>query len=305
VSLFDGSVFKSITTRNKFAGIAIAIATAIIFGAYPAASRAVYADGGNAVFIVIVTTIARALALYLFCVLLHKPLFKTKEDIKLSIAGGFFQTLSVLGIFSALVYLPGAVVIIIVFTQTLMLLFFMAWRREIKITVHTLATTLVALGGLSLVLNVWHQEQHLSYLGMGLAFMAAVATVIRIYIYGRLTKMRNPAIVGTEVFLFAAVFSLFLLFFEMPQAPESFAGYGWVALGCLSLILGTFGMFYGISILGSFNFSLLSKLEPIFTAIFSIVLINEFLTLSQYAGMIVVVISLIVYQYIDYKKHPR
>ena len=294
-----------ITIQNKTLGIFVTLATAVAFGAYPPAVRAVYADGGNAVFILLVTTFARALALYLFCVLLHKPIFKTKEDTKIAIIGGFFQAISVLGIFSALIYLPGPVVIIIVFTHTLMLLFFMAWRREIKITLHILAITLAALGGLSLVLNIWHQEQHLSYVGMSLAFMSAIATTFRVYIYGHLTKTRNPAIVGAEVFLIAAVFTVFSMFFEMPQPPASFEGYGWLSLGCLSLILGTFGMFYGLSLIGSFNFSLLMKLEPVFTAIFSIILINEFLIWHQYAGMLVVITSLIIYQYMDYRKYSK
>ena len=121
---------KSITTKNKTLGIFVTLATAVAFGAYPPATRAVYADGGNAVFILLVTTFARALALYLFCVLLHKPIFKTKKDTKIAIIGGFFQALSVLGIFSALTYLPGAVVIIIVFTHTLMLLFL--WHGGVK-----------------------------------------------------------------------------------------------------------------------------------------------------------------------------
>ncbi|MFH1158603.1 MAG: DMT family transporter [Pseudomonadota bacterium] len=297
---------KTAPIQNKIAGVSIAIAAAVAFGAYPPAARAVYADGGNAVFMILVTTFSRALTLNLFCLLLHKPVFKTKKDIRTALTGGFFQFLSISGILSALAYLPGAVVIVIVFTHTLMLLFFMAWRGEIKITAQTLVTTLAALGGLSLVLNIWQQqEQHLSYLGMGLAFMAAVAAMSRVYVYGHLTKTRNPAIVGAEAFLIAAAFTLLVLFFKMPHAPASFAGYGWASLGCLSLILGTFGMFYGISILGSFNFSLLLKLEPIFTAIFSVVLINEVLSWHQYAGMLVVIASLIVYQYIDYKKRPK
>ncbi|MCK4945268.1 MAG: DMT family transporter [Alphaproteobacteria bacterium] len=296
---------KSKTIQNNILGIVITIATAIAFGAYPPTVRAVYADGGNAVFILLVTTFARALALYLFCILFHKPLFKTKEDTKIVIIGGFLQALGIFGIFSALTYLPGAVVIIIVFTHTLMLLFFMAWRREIKITLHTLAVTLAALGGLSLVLNIWHQEQHLSYVGMSLAFIAAIAITFRVYIYGHLTKTRNPAVVGAEVFLIATVFAMLSMFFEMPQPPASFEGYGWLSLGCLSLILGTFGVFYGISLIGSFNFSLLSKLEPVFTAIFSIILINEFLSWHQYAGILVVITSLIIYQYMDYRKRSK
>lgn len=146
------------------------------------------------------------------------------------------------------------------------------------------------------MLDIWH-PQNLNLVGIGIAFIAAIATVIRLYVFGNQTKSRNPAIVGAEVFLFAAFFALLLPIFSSPVLPTTVVGYGWAVLSCISLVLGTFGMFYGIAILGAFEYSLLCKIEPIFTAIFSAVLIHEYLLWHQYVGMAVVLGSLALYKF--------
>lgn len=284
-------------------GIVMAITTAIVFGVYPAAMRAAYAHGANASFMVIAATWSRALMLTFFCVIKGKALFQTRRDFKSAVTGGFFQAVSVLSIVSALLFLPGPLVILIVFTHTLMLLFYMALRREILLDTFTVCSTVVALFGLSLVLDVFHQQPTGNFIGMGLSFLAALATVSRLYIYGHQTKVRNPVVVGAENFLLAACFVLPSALVSKPQVATSLAGNLDALLACASLSLGTFGMFYGISILGSFRWSLFSKLEPVFTSVFSMLLLGEILKAQQYTGMLIVVGSLAFYQFIDQKRH--
>jgi drug/metabolite transporter (DMT)-like permease len=281
---------------NKKIGILLAVICAIAYGAYPAFSRSVYLGGGNAAFLIMATTFARALGLVLFCFFSRKPIFQTRVDIKEACVGGFFQAITIIGVFAALKYMPGPIVTIIVFTHTLMLLFFLAWRGEIKLNLLMIATTVAALTGLCMVLTIWHPRE-LSVIGIGLAFVSAVAITGRSYVYGKLTKTRNPAVVGAEAFLVAALIVLFLPLFSEPHLPSSIMGYVWASLCCLAFVVGTFGTFYGIAILGSFEFSLLCKLEPVFTALFSATLVREILSWPQYVGMLVVLVSLAAYQY--------
>jgi drug/metabolite transporter (DMT)-like permease len=292
------------TANKKSLGIFIAIAAAIIHGCWPIATRAVYADGGNATFMIIASTFARALSLCLFCFLLRKPIFQTRRDIKLAATGGFFQTLSIICLFGSLLYLPGPVAIIVLYTHTLMLLFFMAWRREIKLNALIVLTTLAALIGLSFAVDIWH-PQKISLIGLCLALISAIATMSRLYVYGHQTQTRDPAIIGAETFLFTALFALPVVLFSAPHLPATFGGIGWAILGCAVLAIGTFGMFYGIAFIGSFQYSLISKLEPLFTALFSAVLIHEVLHSSQYVGMALLMSSLVLYQYGAGKKQGK
>jgi drug/metabolite transporter (DMT)-like permease len=290
--------------QNKLrTGMIVAMIAGVLFGLFPASLRASYLEGATSAFAIILTTWVRALSMTAFCAATRTPLFPTRSIAKQAVVGGFFQCISIFGIVGALAYIPGPLVIIIVFSHTLMLLFFMAWRGEIKLDIVNIATTVIALIGLSMVLDIWHTQAHAKLIGMALAFMSALATVSRLYVYEHQTKDRNPIAVGAENFLVAAVLSFGIMFFQPPHAPTSLVGYLYTAAGCVSLTGGTFCMFYGISLLGSFQWSLFSKIEPVFTAIFSVLILKEVLAVYQYAGIAIVIGSLLAYQIIRQRQN--
>lgn len=282
-------------------GLLLTVITAVLYGFYPSAIRTVYAEGGNTVFVILATTFTRMLVLLGFTHYAGQRIFQTKTDVRNAITGGFLQALTIIGIFASLVYLPGPLVIIIVFTHTLMLLFYMAARGEMKLTANALFASVVALLGLSFVLDIWH-PQSLNWIGIGLAFASALGTGARMYFYGHLTRSRPPAVVGAESFIVACLLVLLCLTVQMPTLPHTPAALAWAVAGCLSIGLATLSMLYALSLLGTFQTSLLAKMEPLFTAIFAALLIGELLKPTQYAGMALVLASLAAYQWIDHRK---
>lgn len=283
-------------------GTIIAVLSAIMFGLYPAATRAFYADHGNVALAVIISSWIRAASLTGYCAFRRVPLFPTKAITRQAIIGGLFQTISVLGILGGCAFIPGPVVLIILFTHTLMLLFFMAVRGEIKLDALNSLSALMALIGLVFVVDLWGQHDVKNWWGVALAFMAALATVSRLYVYQHQLVGRDSAAVGAENFIFCAFFSLIIAAVQTPQMPAGWYGWFWIFMASASLSLATFGMFYGISLLGSFQWSLFSKIEPIFTSLFSIFILGEYLKPSQYAGMVLVLGSLVFYQWFSQKK---
>lgn len=280
-------------------GLFFALLSAAAFGIYPSAARFAYADGANLTFIVLLTTGMRMLVFWAFCGLMQKRIFARRQDIHRSAAGGFLQAVSVACVFGALLYIPGPVMIITVFTYPLMLLFLMSWKGEVKMDGLTLTATFAAFTGLTLVLDLWSGNHLYNAMGMGLSFAAALATAVRLFVHAHELKTRSPAIVGAENFIFAVIFLLPLCFFMMPQAPASLAGFGIALVGAVTQGAASLSMFYGIAALGAFRFSLFLKLEPVFTALFAVLLVNEVLSWQQYAGMAGVLASLLTYQYIE------
>lgn len=289
--------------RTEFIGVLICLASAIIFGLYPAAARAVYQDGGNIVLVILVTTFTRLFGLFALAKYKKLRLFPKLKEYKNSLYAGFFQAFSIIGILGGSFFMPGAVVIIIMFTYSLMLLFFSAWRGDMKLNAANIISTLIALFGLALVLKVG-TEQGLSYplIGITLAIMAAFCTFIRSYIFGHESKSRHPIVTGTEVFFVAFIILLGLLLWENPIFPETITGLIMLAAAAISLTIGSYGMFYGIAYLGPYRFSMIMKLEPVFTTIFGIFLVNDTLILSQYLGITLVLTSLISLQLFDKQK---
>lgn len=240
-----------------------------------------------------------------FCLVNRHPLFVNREETKIAMRSGFIQALSVIGILGSLVYLPGPVAIVLLFTNTLMLLFFLWFKKELEVSMWLLVATFTCLFGISLVVDVWNIHSFGNWIGYALIMAGAVATASRLYIFGKLTKRKNPIVVGAETFLCAIVFLCLLPLYQMPVFPNSLSGWGWAFLSALSLSLGSFSMFYGIAKIGSFHFSLYNKLEPVFGAIFSAILIGEILNPTQYIGMMIVIGSLVGYQLWDYRRKQK
>jgi len=183
-----------------------------------------------------------------------------------------------------------------------MLLFFSAWRGKYKLNFANITMTLVALFGLAMVLDIFNQDSNLNIIGIGLAIMSAFATFARVYIFGIHDKDKSPAVIGAETFMVTVVILGILSLWQVPIAPETLYGWGMISASALCLAIGSFGIFYGVSLLGSYRFSMIAKLEPIFTALFGLLLLSEVLNLIQYTGMFFVIFSLLALQIFDKQK---
>lgn len=288
--------------KSYRAGLILAVIVAILFSFYPAGLKHAYEDGANVVYAALCLVFARSFGLAFHCLIRKKKLFATKEATRQGLTGGFFQAISSGMTTLAVHYLEGPLVVVILFTNPLMLHFYMIAIREAKFSLRTVLLTLAALAGLSFVLDIWHGQDKASLLGMMMAFTAAAAIVPRLYIYGTQTRERDPAVVGAENFLSAALFTLPIMLIEWPHPAASLEGNLWMFLGVATLATGTFYSFYGIAALGSFSWAISQKLQPVFTALVSALLVHEVLKPGQYGGMAVVLLSLGFYQYTEYRR---
>ncbi len=291
-----------ISQHKELTGTIVIILSAMIFALYPSATRAVYADAGNILFIILFTTFWRAFTLSIFCLIKKHALFANKQDTKSAIINSIFQTASIIGILGGMMYLPGAIVIVIIFTNTLILYSVYAFKGKEPLNILTIISITVALIGLGLVLNVYDNFQGIHMGGLALAFMASIATAARLYSFEKLVKKQHPSVVGAETFILVMLLCCAGLFFETPVPPSSTQGWLWAWLAAASLSIGTFGMFYGIKLAGAFKVSFFGKLEPVFATIFSAILIHEFLETAQYIGIALIIGSLILYQLLKSKK---
>jgi len=275
---------------------------AISFGLYPATSRLAYAEGANQTFLIILTTFFRAAFLFSAALRKRYPVSAIFSDIGSSFFSGFLQAVSIIGIFGSLQYIPGPVMITIIFTHTLMLLLLMHWTGEAPLTKLATISAVIALLGITMVVDVYSDLSNLNFFGLSLAFVAAVATASRAYTFGKLVKIIPHEIVGTRVFSCAALFVLFIVFIQLPHFPTSTKGFFCAALSCFSLGFGTAATFSALSLLGSFRVSLTLKLEPLCTCFYSWVILNELLSPIQYVGIALVLASLLIYQLLDTEK---
>ncbi len=303
------AVVRSASIRFKYAvkvqqmsrslaqgGLVLAVFSALIYGLCPAPARAVYADGANAVFVVLVAIAVRSLAMGGYCAYKKFRLFAPGTNWRRTLVSGFCQALSVTGTMSSLLYLESAVTWIILFSHPMLILLIQSWRDKKTLTPMTLGLTVTAFIGLTFVLDVWNTQSELSWIGVGLAAMGGVSTAARTYIYGKQVTKTSPFVVGAENYIVALCFLIALLFWKRPVPPETVQGFGWLLVTLSSMIIGSFCTFVGIAKMGSFHWSLLSKMELVFVTLLSAVLFGEHLRTIQYVGIAVVLGALLLYQ---------
>jgi drug/metabolite transporter (DMT)-like permease len=288
---------------QKAFGIFLAVSGSLLFALTPAAAGAVYQQGANAVFVIMMTCLMRAGFLTAFCHIQKISMFETKSQTKLTALAGLIQFTSVSCMLGSMMYISGSISTVILFTFPFLLYLWSLLRGQ-EVFLWSIFVALI-LGFVGLVLAVGGidpNHHRLSGLGIGMACVAAIATTARFYIFGREMETRHPIAVGAETFCIVSLLLPLLLVLDRPEMPHTLSGWGFaLALG-LSASFASFVMFYGISKIGSFQYAFFSKLEPIFAALLSFLILHEILKPSQYLGMILVVVSLIFYHVIKSKK---
>jgi drug/metabolite transporter (DMT)-like permease len=286
-------------------GIFVTFASAIVFGLYPPAARGFYENGGNASALMLATSLFRFLFLYLYCRFRSFDFFPKSKEISSILSAGIYQSISNISLLASFLFLPGPISMTILFTHTSMLLIILCVKGERKLTPIVLFSTLSAFIGISMVVGLWGSEFEINYLGVLLAFSAAIFTVIRLYMFEKEVAKNDPIVVGARVFFIVSLSSILYCIFHRPIFHFSLLSNLWLLLASASLTIGTFGMFFAIKMIGSFKFSLFIKIEPIFTALFSFLLLKEVLLPLQYLGMLLVILSLTFYQYFEGRKEVQ
>jgi drug/metabolite transporter (DMT)-like permease len=249
--------------------------------------------------LIVVSTALRTLALLSAALKKGYSLAEIYKEPLSAVGSGFFQAVSVFGIIASLRYIPGPVMITIVFTHTLMLLVLLVIRGQAQLTALSVGTSIMALVGISLVVDLTGNLDRVEWRGVTLALIAAFATASRMYAYGNHVKITASEIVGTRAFTCATGFLLLLVAWDTPHPPTSLQGYIWMVAACISLMAGTVFSFKALEVLGSFRTSLVLKVEPVCTCVYSWLILNELLKGSQYLGVALVLGSVAFYQYRD------
>lgn len=288
---------------GKFLGILAIVAASVVYGLYPTHAKLAYQHGVSQTFVIIFSTFVRALALTLVAACWQKHSVKRIIAFdQASFKAGIFQSISIFGIIYSLKYISGSVMITIVFTHATMLIVFTSWKEGLRLKLSTLASVILALVGVALVVNILNGVEKLNLFGVSLAFLAALATAVRMYIFGQQAKTIPSIIVGARVMFIAGILNLVLVFLQKPIGPSDLSTWINVLICSGSLAAGGILTFWALSVLDVCNISVLAKIEPICTTIYAYLILNEVLFTSQYVGMIFVISSLVAYQLIEQRK---
>ena len=201
------------------------------------------------------------------------------------------------GLLVAVSLLPVSIAILAYFIYPLLTGIGAALTGVEKLGWKALLTALAAFGGLALMLGV--ELGQLSVMGLACAFGAAICRVVsllatRHYLAGtdaRVTTWYSMVPSGA-IFIVA---SLLFGVWHLPQTPVGW----WAFLGIsFGSTLSTLLIYISTNTVGPFRTALVMNLEPLLTAVLSMILLGETMTSLQMLGAGIMISALCIFQFV-------
>jgi len=288
------------TQRRRALGMGTALLSAGLFAFIVPLGRFSYEFGSDPVTAILVTRSLGASAAILMMFILHRSFAMPRAGIPAVLGVMVFSVSTALCYFTAVVYIPVSLAVLIFYTYPLMVAVYMAIVQRAPLGMVRGFAFIVAFVGLAIAFGP--SFDGLDWRGVALASAAAVslasmflfsAAALRYVGVVPITFYSN---VGSFSVMFAVVYAL-----GGPALPTEDAG--WVGLigAGLCYAVGIFLHFGAINMIGASRTAMFFNLEPIVAMMLAAFLLGESLTLVQYAGGALVIGALLMSSLADHR----
>ena len=277
--------------RGESEGTILVFVSAVSFGFMPIFARFAYAQGVGVDELLFIRFLLAFLIMGTLLAASHRLVLPKRRDfltlIVLGAVGYFLQSTFY---FSALLFSPVAIVALLLYTYPVFVTlgaYALGWER---ISRRIAGAFIIALTGLVLVVNPFG-----TIIGLGVFLAFGSAIVYTLYILGGskvLRRVRGDVAAFYVMGAASVSFGLTGAVSGLIRLNWSVAGWFWVltlTLVCTVLAATTF--FIGISKIGPSRAALISLIEPVTAVILSLAIFGNRLTLSQWFGGLLILIS--------------
>lgn len=271
--------------QKMFKGNLLVVVSATAFGIMPILAKFAYRDGANPSNFLASRFFIAALTLTAI-ILIKKDTRRLTGKQYLSLIGiGIGGYSMVAGLyFNAITRIPASLASMLLYTYpALVMLFSLASGTE-KFALRKFIALAMSMTGIALILGFPAHGFNLT--GILMAFAAAFFYSAYIIVSQKLLKNISPLVTTTFLAWSAAVsFTVFGL--VRGQLNLNFGYQAWVAILLIALVstVGAITAFLnGLKLIGASQASIISTIEPLVTAVLSMLLFKEVLTVLQFAG---------------------
>lgn len=283
---------SSAPATRQWAGIALALVTAVAFALANASASLAYQGGSNPLTVAALRFVLPTAALVVWLGVRGVPLVLPRRDGWVAAALGAVTAAYSWALLSAIGAIPLALAILVFYLFPLVATVILAACGWEKLGWRTIAAILLAFAGLALALDP--RGGGLDLAGVALAFGAALGLGSVIAVSSRVIRAGDSrpvtlymaAVAGGLLIAVCAVHGDFAL----PQTARGWAGFvGTAVFYAFAMI----AFFIAISMIGPVRVSLLSYAEPVAAASLGVALLGEALAPLQMAGIALVIVALV------------
>ena len=277
--------------RRTLLGSALVVMVALAFTASTILARLAYDAGSDAVTVLALRYSVVALLLYLYFRLRGQPAWLPHPLGLKAIGIGLLVAAYAYGYLGAVQYIPVSLAVLIFYTYPLLTgIGARLFEREALSPGKLLA---LALGLLGVALAVEVTLTGLDGRGLGLAALGAVGLAASIIASQRAMRATGSLGVTFYVNLVAALVYLAVGLLRGGFALPGTAN-GWHALVAMPLFfaVGITGFFAAVSLIGGVKTATIMNVEPVFTVLGAVLVLDEHLAPLQLAGAALVVLAI-------------
>ena len=204
--------------------------------------------------------------------------------------GGVCYTLHSTFYFTSLLYISASMAVLLFYTYPMVVAVFSFIIHREKPGPGVIAALVLSFGGLLLILLSGEGTGPVGMAGILLALAAALVYSSYVLVGNRVVRKNSPIVTSTLITLFTAM-GILATGLVKGSIRFDFGTGAWIPTVCLALVctvLPIFTFFKGLEILGSTRTSMLSMMEPVFTVLYSALLLNSLLTPLQMLGGVAV-----------------
>jgi len=281
--------------RRPSVGVALVFAATLAFAIGPIGAKLAFEDGSNTLTVVALRGVVAAILMALLILALRQGFRLDRRAWGWTLVCGALQAVAVYGFLGAVALVPVGIAVLIFFAHPFLIAAVFHFRGTERLTARKAGLMAAALAGLALVLGA--DLRGIAPTGIALAALSAVAVTGMILSIGRAQRHAS----STQVNLYATLagtlgvsFVATLLGAWVPPAGQ--AGWLGILVAGLGVGLGLLGFFAAIRHLGAVRASVLSSVEPLFSILLAAAFLGQFLRPEQWAGAILVVAALFLFE---------
>ena len=269
-------------------GIGIALVAAVGFAMSNATLGLAYQGGANPLTVSFSRFFLPILVLIAILKFSGKPLLMSRRNGIAAFILGIVTAGYTVSLLSALEILPVGIVILVFYLFPIFTAFIVAAMRWAPLSLWTVASAIVAFGGLTLALGVRIDDY--SLLGVGLAALGGFGLAVVSALGGRVIIGSDPY----QTTLYISVGALVTLSVILPfagglQLPETTRSWTGMSVAHLFYAAAMIGYFVAISRIGSTITTIFSNIEPIVAITAAFFILGQELAPLQLLGAVIVV----------------
>lgn len=273
-------------------GFLLIFISAVSFGAAPIFTEFIYRDGLNTQSLLFFRFAIASVIIWAIVAIMKKSMPRGKDLFFLFLLGFIGYSGQSYSYFKALLYIPPALVAILLYLYPVIVTLLSAVLLHEKLDAGKVIALALAAAGTLLVVGI---QKGSDIRGILLGISAALIYSAYILTSARVLK-RNNTFSSTAVIISSA--ALFYLLFCMrtelvlPSTPTGIANIFLVAL--VSTAIAIYAFFAGVKIIGAVNSSMISTFEPVATIVLACALFGQKITMLQTAGTALVITAAVI-----------